>query len=142
MSEVDKHPIMLRQVFFTKSIVCANPKHTPGEFGSVVGPNNKIDAARMEGNERLYQAKMATLIDDTGDPSQPYQIDMECIGIFEVDRALSEEEAKRVVFITAHSVLYGAIREAVSWITSRQPHGPLTLGLSILGPQVAKSESP
>lgn len=35
-------------------------------------------------------------------------------------------------FITAHSVLYGAIREAVSWITGRHPYGQISLGLSIL----------
>jgi hypothetical protein len=32
-------------------------------------------------------------------------------------------------------VVYGAIREAVLWLTGRQPYGPLSLGLSVLKPQ-------
>ncbi|MFZ3160606.1 MAG: hypothetical protein WBI05_11840 [Rhodoferax sp.] len=35
---------------------------------------------------------------------------------------------------TAHNVLYGAIREAVSWLTARQPYGAVMLGLSVLQP--------
>ena len=57
---------------------------------------------------------------------------MECLGIFLADPKLTKEEAMRGVTITAHGVLYGAIREAVAWITGRQPFGPLILGLSVL----------
>ena len=45
---------------------------------------------------------------------------------------LTEEEALRGVTITAHSVLYGAIRETVAWLTGRQVYGSLLLGLSVL----------
>jgi hypothetical protein len=61
---------------------------------------------------------------------------MECIGDFEADAGLSDEEAERGVLITANSVLYGAIREAVSWLTGRQAFGSITLGLSVLRAEV------
>jgi hypothetical protein len=65
---------------------------------------------------------------------------MECVGMFIVDETLPPEEAVRGVTITAHSVLYGAIREAVSWITGRQPYGQLMLGLSVLRPKTQDEE--
>jgi len=85
---------------------------------------------------------MHTLLNQDGDPAAPYIIDMECIGMFIVDESLAAEEAARGVTITAHSVLYGAIREAVSWITGRQPYGQLMLGLSILRPKSLDEKKP
>lgn len=73
---------------------------------------------------------MSSKYNINGDSAYPYIIDMECIGFFSVDSKLSKDEAMRGVMITAHGVLYGAIREAVAWITGRQPFGPLMLGLS------------
>lgn len=134
MSEEIQHPISLRQVFFTKSIVCANPSHNPGQQQAVSGPTNNININKIEGSDRTYQVVMNTTIESSNDSNQPYQIEMECVGVFEVDQTLSDEEAIRGVTITAHSVLFGAIREAVSWLTARQPFGTLTLGLSVLKP--------
>jgi len=48
--------------------------------------------------------------------------------------AASGEEALRAATLTGHQVTYGAIREAVMWLTSRQPNGPLLLGISVLPP--------
>jgi hypothetical protein len=66
---------------------------------------------------------------------------MECVAFFNVDDTLNEEEAKRGVTITGNSVLYGAIRESVAWLTGRQPYGGLLLGLTVLKPaKVAVSQ--
>ncbi|MNR26436.1 hypothetical protein D3C85_1436470 [compost metagenome] len=75
---------------------------------------------------------MRCIMNASLDAALPYSIDMECVAQLTTDGTLTEDEAKRGVYITAHSVLYGAIREAVLWITSRQPYGPLQLGLSVL----------
>ncbi len=80
-------------------------------------------------------------MNEEADPKFPYTIDMECIAVFTADDTLSEEEALRGVYITANSVLYGAIRESVAWITGRQPYGPLVLGLSVIQPP-AKTPEP
>ncbi|WP_310642860.1 protein-export chaperone SecB [Limnohabitans sp.] len=126
------HPITLQQVFFVRSVVVANTAHTPSETEVTLAPVNSLDVRKMPDQERIYQAHMRCTINAENEPSQPYVIDMECVGNFEVDGKLSPEEAERGVLITANSVLYGAIREAVSWLTGRQPFGALTLGLSVL----------
>jgi preprotein translocase subunit SecB len=128
------HPISLDKVFFTRSVVIAVPGHVPN--GTLAeAPENKIDLEKVDGERRLYQATMRTLQNSKADTSMPYVIDVECVGLFLVDESLTDEEANRGVMITAHSVLYGAIREAVAWITGRQPYGQLMLGLSILRSQ-------
>lgn len=132
------HPIALERVFFTRSIVVAIPDHKPEDSARSIAPENKIDVAAVdeekEGDPRRYIATMQSILNSGGDKDIPYLIDMECVGMFIVDKSLSPEEAARGVMITAHSVLYGAIREAVAWITGRQPYGQLMLGLSILQP--------
>jgi len=131
----DVHPISLEQVFFTRTVVIAIPDHERGESTTMGAPENTIDVTAMQDSPRRYLATMRTVLNQAADPQFPYSIDMECLGIFAADETLSVEDALRGVTITAHSVLYGAIRESVSWITGRHPYGPVSLGLSILRPQ-------
>lgn len=125
-------PIQLEQVLFTRSIVVAIPNHEPRENASLAAADNNINVMEVEPESGRYQVTMTCKMNLAGDPAYPYIIDMECIGAFVADKTLSKDDAIRGVTITSHSVLYGAIREAVAWITSRQPHGPLMLGLSVL----------
>lgn len=128
-----QHPIQLERVMFTRSIVIAIPDHQPGNLAlKILGPANAINLVPIDGQEEKYQVSMSSKFNIDGDNAYPYITDMECIGVFSVDAKLSKEEAIRGVMITAHSVLYGAIREAVAWITGRQPFGQLMLGLSVL----------
>ncbi len=125
---------------FTRSIVIAIPNHKSGDAQLNLGPVNAINVAPVDGQEGRYQASMTSKFNIDGEVAYPYTIDMECIGFFLVDAKLSKEEALRGVTITAHTVLYGAIREAVAWITGRQPFGQIMLGLSVLSS--AKQEQP
>ncbi|MDH2915289.1 MAG: protein-export chaperone SecB [Gallionella sp.] len=126
-------PIQLERVMFTRSIVIAIPDHQPSSLAEKkLGPVNVINLVSIDGQEGKYQVSMSSKFNIDEDIAYPYITDMECIGVFSVDAQLSEEEAMRGVMITAHSVLYGAIREAVAWITGRQPFGQLMLGLSVL----------
>lgn len=137
----DKHPIQLERVMFTRSVVIAIPDHQPSESAQInPGPENSINVTPIEGLEGKYQVSMGSKLNINGDPAYPYIIDMECIGVFSVDTKLTQEEAMGGVTITGHSVLYGAIREAVAWISGRQPFGQLILGLSVLRP--AQKEPP
>lgn len=131
----DAHPIHLQRVMFTRTVVIAIPDHQPGAPAQLTpGPENNINLIPIEGQEGQYQVSMSSKLNINGDSTYPYIIDMECIGVFSADAKLSKEEAERGVMITAHGVLYGAIREAVAWITGRQPFGQLMLGLSVLRP--------
>lgn len=126
------HPISLEQIVFTRSVVIAVPEHVPNPKKLAKGPNNTLNFSKIEGEPHSYTATMHTVMNPEADAEYPYSIDMECIGILHTDGTLTEEEAQRGIYITANSVMYGAIREAVAWITGRQPYGTLLLGLSVL----------
>jgi len=132
---MDKFPLELIQVYFTRSIVIAIPEHNPNvKEGPIAPPQNSIEVTKVDGEVDNYAISMRTIMNSEKNPSSPYMIDMECVAFFKVDPKLTQEEATRGVSITGHNVVYGAIREAVAWITGRQPHGTLALGLSILKP--------
>jgi preprotein translocase subunit SecB len=136
------HPISLTQIFFTRSVVLSIPGHQPKEGRGLKSlPENTINLQAVEDSPNHYMVTMRTTINKESDTVDPYFIDMECVGLFTASPDLEENEAKRGVTITAHSVLYGAIREAILWLTGRQPYGPLTLGLSILKQQ-KQNEAP
>ncbi|OGS92691.1 MAG: hypothetical protein A2061_02160 [Gallionellales bacterium GWA2_59_43] len=134
-------PIRLERVMFTRSVVIAVPEHEPKDNDVArPGPENRIDITKVDDATNTYQAVMRTVINADKNKDDPYLIDMECIGLFHVDPDLEQDEAIRGVTITGHSVLYGAIREAVAWITGRQPYGQLMLGLSVLKPSNPPAE--
>jgi len=137
---MDKFPVDLKQVYFTRSIVVALPAHVPKDKLSVnFSPVNTINVQYVEGSDNDYVFVMQTVMNADKDPSDPYMIDMECVALLHVNPDLSKDEAMKAVTITGHSVVYGAIREAISWITGRNPYGPISLGLSILKPQEPKA---
>jgi hypothetical protein len=134
------YPIHLRQVLFTRTSVIAIPGYElPKDGQGTVSPENTINVMRDPSNPRQFIATMRSIINKEESPASPYSIDMECVAQLETDGTLSVEEEVRGVTINAHSVCYGAIREAVAWLTARQPFGPVALGLSLLRTQSAES---
>ena len=125
-------PLVLERLVFTRSVVIAIPNHKPNENPDPLAPNNTLDVHPMEENPRRYMVIMKSVFNHAENPTYPYVIDMECLAVFAADSSLPHDEALRAATITGHSVLYGAIREAVSWITGRQPYGPFMLGISVL----------
>jgi preprotein translocase subunit SecB len=132
--QVVAYPITLEQVFFVRSIVVAMPGYVPDDAGAPLVPENQITVNPVDDAPGRFTATMRTIINPATDKKYPYSIDMECVGIFNADNTLTANEALKGVTITAHNVLYGAIREAVSWLTARQPYGAVMLGLSVLQP--------
>ena len=129
------HPIALEVVIFTRCAVFTVGDHVPGlTKGLLIGPENNLNVSKSPDTPGRYVATMKTIFNPTNDVSAPYNIDVECVATFKVDDSLTDEEAARGTLITANSVLYGAIRETVAWLTARQAHGPLILGLSVLQP--------
>lgn len=140
----DKHPIILDTVMFTKCMVIAVPGYEPpeGDTPLVSGPENKIQVRKdTERGAGWYEATMHTLFNPTMEKTSPYSVEMICTALLHADDTLSDEEANRGIHITAHSVLYGAIRESVAWLTGRQPYGALVLGLSVLRPTAKTDEA-
>jgi hypothetical protein len=141
MTNGKPHPIALGNVMFVRSVVVAIQNFVPSVSPLLDAHTNTIDVNAVAGSPGHYSATMRTVINQNLDPSYPYFIDMECVARLTADNTLGDQEAHNGVMITAHSVLYGAIREAVAWITSRQPHGTVMLGLSVLKPTVLAVES-
>lgn len=137
---LDHYPIALKEVLFTKVVVQAIPGHEPPEDGIVLSPENSITVNQEPDKPHHFLASMTTIINKEKLTSSPYFIEIECIASLETNGTLSAEEELRGVYINAHSVCYGAIRETVAWLTARQPYGPLALGLSVLRTRKDSSE--
>lgn len=136
------YPISLLEIYFTKSVVVSIPEYPIGSDKEIdAKPVNNIEVTKIEGEDGKYFTRMTSVLNAEKSADAPYYIEMECIAFFIADPILPEDEAKRGVSITAHNVLYGAIREAVLWLTGRQPFGTFTYGLSILKPRIKKEES-
>ena len=91
--ETISHPVTLERYFFTRSVVVTVDSHRPGEGVLSIGPENKIDLAALEDNPGHYQVTMRSTFNSNGDPSAPYTIDMQCVGLFVADSSLSPEDA-------------------------------------------------
>jgi Preprotein translocase subunit SecB. len=134
------YPISLLNVFFTRSIVITVQEHQSSGQPIQFPPQNEIQVHQHPNEQGQYIASMRSRLNPEGAASDPYIIDVECAAIFKVDASLDVQEAYKAVTITGHSVLFGAIREHIAWITGRQAHGQLTLGLSVLRPKQPSDE--
>lgn len=134
-------PISLDRVIFTRSVVISVQGHNPNDDVVAIPPENDISVVPIDDEPGKFLATMTTKMNLEGNKNCPYIIDMECLGIFRLDDKSDEEARTRGLMIVAHSVLYGAIREAVAWSTSRQAFGALSLGLSILQSKKKVAES-
>jgi preprotein translocase subunit SecB len=131
-------PVNLSQVYFTRTVVIANQNHVPDNTRqTTLAPNNAINVQKVEDSENEYVVSMRTIFNPENDPASGYSIDMECVALFNVT-TITGDEALRAVTIVGHGVVYGAIREAVLWITGRHPFGQLSLGISVLEPPEKK----
>lgn len=135
MSTAENHPIQLVDVVFTRVHVEAVAKHSPPDPPELGNISNQLTVEKPKEPGGQYQAVMRTVINKEGNTDHPYIIDIECHAILTADATLTPQEAHRGVTITAHSVLYGAIRETMAWLTGRQPYGPVVIGLSVLAKQ-------
>lgn len=142
MSNTTLHPIGLEQVVFTKVHVAAVAGYEPKEDAPASEPINTLDVRQLPNETGRYQAVMTTVINAEREAHSPYSIDIECLAVLNADDSLSQADAMRGVTITAHNVLYGAIRETVAWLTGRQPFGPMLLTLTLLRAPEKKAPEP
>jgi hypothetical protein len=140
MSDDKPYPVRLLELHFLRSCVIAVPDHeapAPGQDQPAISPTNILNVEPIEGEPHQFMVFMSCRSNTELDRKLPYSIDMECMARLATDGSLGAEDEIRAVTINGHSACYGAIREAVAWLTSRQPHGPVHLGLSVLRPKPA-----
>jgi preprotein translocase subunit SecB len=138
MANEQNIPIELKQVIFTNVNVLAIPEHVPSNElkKSEASLNNSINIELLNEELQEYAVSMTSQFNLIKDPSAPYSIDISCIGIFGVtDSKATKDEVMKAMAIIGHSIVYGAIRETVAWITSRSIFGPFTFGISVLKPK-------
>lgn len=137
-------PITVDRYFFTRFCVESNPNLVQSEHQGVkANVDSKLQISKAPNSPDVYVAEQQVKIDANSDTSIPYSIDVECIGFFKVeDSSLGEEERNRGVTILAHTVLYASVRDAVLAATARQPWGPFSIGISVLGPRNTAALSP
>lgn len=140
-TENGKNPVELKQVFFTRMEIVSLAEHN-GEPKERLKhpPKNAVKVEADSSAENQYMFGMRCILNPDKDPDDPYFADLECMAIFTANPELSKEEAARAVTVIGHSVVYGAIREALAWMTSRHPFGAIALGLSWLTPPPPKEE--
>lgn len=135
------HPIALLNLQFVRTHVDSIPGYQPDGEMSPGEVKNNITYTPPDEESDTWFAHMTTVVNPAADSAYPYRIEIDAIAHLKADMSqLSQEEAARGVAITAHNVLYGAIRETVMWITGRHPFGPLMLGLSVLTSQSLESK--
>ncbi len=133
MSQEKPFPFELLGVVFTNSVVKAIKGYSPDAANAQLTPKNEVNVQADQEGKRQFWCGARTVYNAEQSKDGAYYIEIECLARFRViDDEMSDEEAKRGITITGHNVTFGAIREAVSWITSRHVHGPLLLGLSVL----------
>jgi preprotein translocase subunit SecB len=135
MSEPIKFPLALESVVFTKLNFETIFEHNQGSGeNKLIIPNNNVAVQEVPDRKNTLVVQLTTQINLDRSKDLPYLIDVACLAFFIYDENMPIDEAKRAATITGHNVCYGAIRESVSWITSRLPYGQIALGLSVLQP--------
>jgi len=133
MTDPKALPLQLQGLVFTRSVVVAVPGHQADErIDGPMQPENSLSVGLAPDVPGRYVVTMRSSFNRDSHTAYPYMIDMECLAIFTVLEGVTDEEARRAAAIIGHQVAYGAIRESVMWLTSRQPYGPFLLGISVL----------
>lgn len=124
----------------TKSVVFAGVDIRPvaKEFNDVQlfdweGVRIGVLTKNMKPDANAYTLFLHLKVENEDGKECPYTIDVSIIGSFEFVGKESEDVIEDLVTVNGLSILYASIREMVSMVTSRMPHGSICLpGASFL----------
>lgn len=117
-------PIQIKQHVFERISLDSNPSGS-GNFDIRYHLETKhLD----EGSDFNWKALFAVSFGEqkTGEPTV-YKGDFKLVGYFKLSSDFPEKDAESFVQMNAGAMLYGAVREMVSILTSRSVSGPLEL---------------
>lgn len=139
-------PVNFEDHVFPIVRIAANPNFSPtkdpiidGEVDSQLSINAVPDA------HRRFMAELRVKLLPKDTENLPYFIDVVGITFLNVNDDVPDEAVNNTAAIAGHLILYPAIRELILSITSRQPWGKFSIGLSVLsGGQdgIAQMEQP
>lgn len=116
-------PLNIRFSFPKRIDLTAN---LSGEIAREITVRNETEFAQNKTNPREWLVSLGVHIEGK-DAQAPYFGHVEYVGIFSVAEDYPEKKMGRLVAITAPSILYGAVRELVAFLTGRGPHRPVML---------------
>lgn len=115
-------------------------KHHPGkiriapaedavEFSPACSLQTKHGWARHATESRNFRVELLVSFGKVKKDETPerYRGEVEMIGYFEVHKDYPEEHIEKLISVTAVSMLYGAARELICYITARHPHGCMSI---------------
>lgn len=95
--------------------------------GAMVGWNIRHGKEESEGDGKWWVAVGFVVVNENAEVICPYNIDVQALGIFTVSEKCPPEREECLVYENGAALVYGAIREMVSMITSRSLAGTLML---------------
>jgi preprotein translocase subunit SecB len=107
-------------------------KPVPEEFADVTGfewagVNIGIQTRHEHREDKSHLLSLRFIVDNEKGKPAPYAMDIQVMGLFEYRGSDPEEQATDLVVVNGLSILYGAIRELCTTLTSRMPHGAICL---------------
>jgi preprotein translocase subunit SecB len=86
---------------------------------------NPVEAKDSEAPDFVVSLRLK-IKNETG-KTCPYQIDVEALGLISVNFKLPKERRLELATVNGLAIVYGAVRELVTSMTSRMEYGPLVL---------------
>ena len=78
-------------------------------------------------DDRAFIVSLGIVVDNTEGKVVPYKLDLNALGVIEVSDKVEKEARANLAAVNGVSIIYGAIRELVTTLTSRCIPGPLLL---------------
>ena len=140
-------PIQLLQLMFKHVKVELDPEHLPAEVPNPltsvftfdgVGVHSEVGIGEPDPDHEkgtLFFVGLRVVVDNVPDPERleqkfaPYKVDVAAEGVFLVPKSAEQqpEDAEDLAVVNGASMLWSAVREQVSMLTSRMRAGPVVL---------------
>ena len=140
-------PVQLLQLMFKHVKVEIDPEHLPAEVPNPltsvftfdgVGVHSEVGIGEPDPDHEqgtLFFVGLRVVVDNVPDPERleqkfaPYKVDVAAEGVFLVPKSAEQqpEDAEDLAVVNGASMLWSAVREQVSMLTSRMRAGPVVL---------------
>ena len=139
-------PIQLLQLMFKHVKVELDPEHLPAEVPNPltsvftfdgVGVHSEVGIGEPDPDHEkgtLFFVGLRVVVDNVPDPERleqkfaPYKVDVAAEGVFLVPKGAEQSgDAEDLAAVNGASMLWSAVREQVSMLTSRMRAGPVVL---------------
>ena len=121
-------PLHLKHYFFTRIHLDACEDPTCVENEGMGALKTQIQCQPHNEDPLRWMVTLGVKLEDESEGQcSPYTADFEAVGLFTVDEGFPEERRTALVQANAPAVLFGAIREMLTNLTSRGPYNPINL---------------